>query len=78
MIPTVPLHMPCLIRELLRNMTRAPSCNLMEVERLVLVLNMGSEEDGSHRVEFIESMDCKIKNFPSEMGSILQTILLIC
>src|ERR1043165_1461910 len=77
-IPMVPLHIPCSIDELLRYITRAPGCNLTEEGKLVLVLKICSEEEGSHCAESIISVDWEIKNFSLDTGSILQIILLTC
>ncbi len=56
-IPVIPLHILCLIKVLLRNITRAPSCNLTDVSKLVLVLNIGLESDRFHYIESIKSMN---------------------
>src|SRR5438128_12698243 len=49
-IPIVPLHIPCSIRELFRNMTRAPCCNLTVVGKFVFDLNSLWENCVSMRV----------------------------
>ena len=51
-IPIVPLHMPWVIRELLRYMVRAPGCRRTEDGRFVFCLKMWFEDGGSHCAEF--------------------------
>ncbi len=77
MIPIVSLQISFSIKELLRNITHASGCNLIEVGKLVLVLNVGWEDNGFYYVELIKSIDLKIRNFQSGIGSILQINLLI-
>ena len=75
--PIVPLHMPWVIRELLRYMTRAPGCRRTHSGRFVFGLNIWFESEGAHCSEFTKSIACEIKNLFSETGRELQIILLI-
>ena len=51
------LHISCLIKILLRNITHAPGYNLIDMSRLVLVLNIGLKSNGFHYTKLIKSMN---------------------
>ena len=78
MIPMVPLHIPCSIRELLRYMTRASCWRRTEEGKFVFDLNILFESWLSHCCELMKSMACEIMNPFLETGRVLQTIVFIC
>ncbi len=76
-IPVISLYISYLIKELLKNIICIFDYNLIEVDKLVLILNENLKNNRFYYTKLTKLINWKIKNFLSRFNNILQTILLI-